>query len=124
MTRDTILSEPRAERDRLHRATAALEGPAPGRGRPKATPATVRRMSAEARRKISEFKRKCRPLEVVATFKALLPSELFLFKLHQAISRQVDAALRIRVDMAALWTGSVFSLMCADTAALSGHHRH
>ena len=62
MTRATILAELKSERDRLHRAISALEVSAPRRGRPKRTQvATVRRgrrMSAEARRKISEFKRK------------------------------------------------------------------
>lgn len=62
MTRESILHELRAERDRLHRAISALEGTVPRRGRPKNTEVAVvhprRRMSAEARRKISEFKRK------------------------------------------------------------------
>jgi hypothetical protein len=34
MTRAAILAELKAERDRLHRAIAALEGTAPRRGRP------------------------------------------------------------------------------------------
>jgi len=62
VTRATILAELKSERDRLHRAISALEGTAPRRGRPKktqiATARRHRRMSAEARRKISEFKRK------------------------------------------------------------------
>lgn len=62
MTRDTILTELRAARDRLHLAITALEGAAPRPGRPKkAAATTVRRrwrMSAEARRRISEAKRK------------------------------------------------------------------
>jgi hypothetical protein len=62
MTRAAILAELKAERDRLHRAIAALEGTAPRRGRPpKATGATVRRrrrMSAEARRRVSAGMRK------------------------------------------------------------------
>jgi hypothetical protein len=63
MTLDTILTELRSARDRLHRAIAALEGTAPRRGRaPKeAAVRTVRRrrrMSAEARRKVSEGMRR------------------------------------------------------------------
>lgn len=62
MRLDTILAELKAERDRLQRAVAALEGTAPRRGRPKKTQIPTvrrrRRMSAEARRRISEAKRK------------------------------------------------------------------
>lgn len=62
MMLDTILTELKSERDRLHRAITALEGTAPRRGRPRRAKTAIarpkRRMSAEARRKISEAKRK------------------------------------------------------------------
>jgi hypothetical protein len=62
MSLATILVELKSERDRLHRAIRALEGTAPRRGRPKnAQIPTVRRrrrVSAEARRRISVAMRK------------------------------------------------------------------
>ena len=61
MTLDTILTELKAERDRLNRAIAALEGTtAAGHGRKNArkTVKPRRRMSAAARKRLSEAKRK------------------------------------------------------------------
>jgi len=62
LTLDTILTELKAERDRLNQAIAALEGTtAAGRGRKKAqkTEKPSRRpMSAAARKRLSEAKRK------------------------------------------------------------------
>jgi hypothetical protein len=59
---DTILAELKAERGRLHRAIVALEGTAPRRGRPRKTEVAIvrrrRQMSADARRRIGEAKRK------------------------------------------------------------------
>jgi len=62
LTLDTILSALRAERDRLNKAIAALEGTATS-ARTAATPVKRRKrgrrkMSAEARQKISEAKTK------------------------------------------------------------------
>ena len=62
MTLDTILDQLKSERGRLDHAIAVLEGSAPRRrGRPirmAPTGPPRRKMSAEARRKISEAKRK------------------------------------------------------------------
>lgn len=63
MTLDTILDQLKSERDRLHRAIAALEGSehqTRGRRRRVAPPRFPlrRKMSAEARRRIAEAKRK------------------------------------------------------------------
>jgi hypothetical protein len=62
LTLDTILTELKAERERLNRAIAALEGTsAAGDGRKKAQDTektSRRRMSAAARRRIGEAKRK------------------------------------------------------------------
>ena len=66
MTLDTILTELKAERDKLTKAIAALEGtPTPAPTSTTAAPATATRrgrkrwkMSAEARQQISEAKKK------------------------------------------------------------------
>ena len=62
MTLDTILTELKAERDRLNQAIAALEGTTAvrhGRKRAQKTAKRGRRsMSADARKRISEAKRK------------------------------------------------------------------
>jgi septal ring factor EnvC (AmiA/AmiB activator) len=62
LTLDTILTELKAERDRLNQAIAALEGTtATVRGRKKAhniEKPRRRRMSAAARKRLSEAKRK------------------------------------------------------------------
>ena len=62
MTLDTILTELKAERDRLNQAIAALEGTtAAGRGRKKAQNTgrpKRRRMGAATRKRLSEAKRK------------------------------------------------------------------
>ncbi len=61
MTLDTILTELKAERDRLNQAIATLEGTtAAGHGRKKAQSTkkpSRRRMSAAARKRLSEAKR-------------------------------------------------------------------
>jgi hypothetical protein len=62
LTLDTILTELKAERDRLSRALAALEGTARAHnGRRKAKNGRRRgrpRMSAAARKRLSEFKKR------------------------------------------------------------------
>ena len=65
LTRDAILAELKAERDRVNAAIAALEGGRRGRGRPpnpasgvNACPRRRWRMSAEARKNISEAKKR------------------------------------------------------------------
>ena len=62
MTLDTILTELKAERDRLNQAIAALEGTTAARqGRKNAQNTkklSRRRMSAAARKRLSEAKRK------------------------------------------------------------------
>ncbi len=62
MTLDTILTELKAERDRLDQAIAALEGTtAAGHRRKRARKTekpTRRRLSAAARKRLSEAKRK------------------------------------------------------------------
>ena len=62
LTLDTILTELKAERDRLNQAIAALEGATPTGGRSKKARNTEkprrRRMSAAARKRLSEAKRK------------------------------------------------------------------
>ena len=62
MTLDKILTVLKAERDRLNRAIAALDGTAAARGRRKKAQNTEkpsrRRMSPAARKRLSEAKRK------------------------------------------------------------------
>jgi hypothetical protein len=63
LTLETILTELKSERDRMNRAIAALEGtsaagPAGSKSPRKAAPRKRKRMSAEARGRISDAKRK------------------------------------------------------------------
>jgi hypothetical protein len=63
LTLDTILTELKSERDRLNGAIAALEGtsaarPAGRKSSRKAAPRKRKGMSADARRRISDAKRK------------------------------------------------------------------